>query len=277
MRRDCRASFARMRFGRPPCRAALARRADLSADLIDELLGAGAMTTLVELAANLRLQLTRQQVKNLIGRAAALLRSEDARLAQALLRRAPLTVDFAPLFLEASSAQRAQILFAAERAALAVNRAFVFPRLDEERILELERHALERQEPEFIAALARGFDCDQVWMRRIVQDAFGEPLAVALAALGAPNDVCVRILTARDMAEGPDYPRLSALGRLQGALSPAAASTIVKAMLGEEAPRAAAAPATPRRTSSAPNRGAEIAQAYRRERIERGRQNRDAG
>ena len=61
----------------------------------------------------------------------------------------------------------------------------------------------------------------------IVRDPLGEPLAVTLAALCAPNDVSVRILTSCDMAAGSDYPRLSALARLQGALSAAAAANIV--------------------------------------------------
>ena len=40
------------------------------------------------------------------------------------------------------------------------------------------------------------------------------------SALGAPRDVCVRIMTARDMQEGDGFPRVHTLARLSDRLSP---------------------------------------------------------
>ena len=57
---------------------------------------------------------------------------------------------------------------------------------------------------------------------RIVAEPSGEPLVVALAALGAPEDAAMRILLLGD-AVSLDYKRLGALTRLKDALHPAAA------------------------------------------------------
>ena len=245
--------------------AAVARRADLGPNLVDQLLSEGAIATLIELAGNLRLRVDKSRIIALISRAATHARlSGDLRLARALLRRAPLTIDFAPLFLDASSAQRSQILLAAERAAFAADLGPEFSPLSAEAVAEMERHGLEGLDVLFVEDLARALDCDPLMTKRIVEDPSGEPLAVTLAALGAPNDVCVRLLTARDMAEGPDYPRLSALARLQGALSPTAAGAVVRAFLGQDSAAAQLGVPAQRRVA-APNRGADIAHAFRRD------------
>ena len=49
--------------------------------------------------------------------------------------------------------------------------------------------AVARQPGRFAAVLADVLDCDADLATRIVDDASGEPLAVALAALGASNEV----------------------------------------------------------------------------------------
>jgi len=120
--------------------------------------------------------------------------------------------------------------------------------------------------------------CDPDIASRIVADPSGEPLAVTLAALGAPNDVCVRLLTARDMAEGPDYPRLGALARLQGALSPVAASAVVRAFLGQDGSPAMHSATAPRRpTPPLQARASDAARASRKDRAEREKRAGDVG
>jgi hypothetical protein len=249
--------------------AAIARRADLSGPLIGEILDAADLPSLIELAGNRRVPLSKLQLATLISRAACATRVDgDARLARALLSRATPGVEYAPLFLEASSSQRAHILFAAQRADLGAHPNSSFARIDYPRIALLERHALERQSEMFTGELAEALDCEPALAARIIRDPFGEPLAVTLAALNAPNDASVRILTACDMAEGSDYPRISALARLQGALSPAAAGTVVAAFLGE-APRMAGEPSTARRIVAPLFRRADLARSTPEQQIDR--------
>jgi hypothetical protein len=90
---------------------------------------------------------------------------------------------------------------------------------------------------------------------RIARDSAGEPLAVALAALGAPNDVAVRILTSRDLQDGADYRRVGALARLKDALIPAAADLVITALIGDSTrPRARQQPVLDPSASTTPGR-----------------------
>jgi len=259
--------------------SAVARRPDLSPALVDQLLADGAVATLVELAGNVRVRLERAQLAALVLRAATHARlSGDRRLARALLRRSPLTVEFAPLFLDASSAQRSQILLAAERATFGAENGRALTPLSTAAVSALERHGLEGEEGLLAEDLMDALGCDPDIASRIVADPSGEPLAVTLAALGAPNDVCVRLLTARDMAEGPDYPRLGALARLQGALSPVAASAVVRAFLGQDGSPAMHSATAPRRpTPPLQARASDAARASRKDRAEREKRAGDVG
>ena len=95
---------------------------------------------------------------------------------------------------------------------------------------ELELTAVARQPARFVATLAEALDCDPGLAQRIVEDVSGEPLAVALAALGASNEVLVRVLTSNDLASGESYGRIRTLARLNNALDRNAATMIVAAM-----------------------------------------------
>jgi hypothetical protein len=58
-------------------------------------------------------------------------------------------------------------------------------------------------------------------------------LAVAMAALGAPGDVLVRVLIANDLEAGEAYGRIRALARLNNALNRNAAMAVVTALCGQ--------------------------------------------
>ncbi len=76
---------------------------------------------------------------------------------------------------------------------------------------------------------------------RIVDDPSGEPLAVAMASLGAPGDVLVRVLIAKDLQAGETYLRIRAIARLNNALTRNAAATVMAALLnGPHGPQARA-------------------------------------
>jgi hypothetical protein len=134
----------------------------------------------------------------------------------------------AAVFLHAKPEQRVEILLAAQRLQLA--RPPSVPPLNSAALDELELAAVARQPARFVAILAEALECEPDLARRIVDDQSGEPLAVALAALGAANEVLVRVLISNDLLVGANYQRIRALARLNNALDRSAAATIVAAL-----------------------------------------------
>ena len=217
---------------------------------------------LVALARNAFAELESSALLRLLRRARSFGEEGDLRLAEAMLERRPVPAEAALLFLFARPDQRVEILLAAQRmqlgrppqAHLAANPAA----LD-----EIELAAVARHPARFVAALAEALDCEPDLAQRIVDDPSGEPLAVALTALGAANDVLVRVLISNDLLAGESYQRIRALARLNNALDRNAATMVVAAMLDRAAtPRRrqplaeGRAPPEPSRAASA--RGASV-------------------
>jgi hypothetical protein len=209
------------------------RPALASADAIDDVVAHGRLDQLIALAANQRAQLRSEHLQTLAARAQTLARYGDRRLVEALLAREGLRLEAAPLFLEANTEQRAAILVAAQRAVLGAKAPA--PTLDEKTADRLEYAAIAGDISDFAEALAAALGADVALAERISADPVGEPLAVALLALGAPRDVAVRVMTARDMQDGSGYPRVHTLARLSDRVSPAAAQRIMAALLGRAA------------------------------------------
>ncbi len=236
---------------------AVARRGDLDAELVGVLAEHDEIEVLLALTRNPRAAIDRRLFTALARRARLRFEVADRRLADALLDRGPAGLEHAALFLEASSSRRAEIVIAAQRAALAGPRTRVRRRETLEAIARLERFALGAEAERFAAALAEALECSREFAEKIADDRTGEPLAIALAALGAPHDVTVRVLTSRDLQDGADYRRVGALARLKDALNPAAAELVVAAMIGESArPSARHQPALDPGASATPGRPA---------------------
>jgi hypothetical protein len=236
---------------------AVARRADLDAALVARLVKREEIEVALALARNRHAPIDASRFAALARRAKARIeQAGDRRLAEALLERTPATIEQAALFIEAGPTHRGRIVAAAQRATLG-RRDPAFDASEAASVaLRLEREAMAGDWPRFEAELADAFGCEPALARRIAGDACGEPLAVALAALYAPNDATVRILAARDLLDGGEYRRIAALARLKDALSPAAARLTMAAMIGapqpaptrhrpQYDPRAAAAPSRP--------------------------------
>ncbi len=209
---------------------AVARRNPLSPALANLLTFHDSADVLIALAHNAFAQLETAAMVRLLRRARS--RAEergDLRLAEALLERRPVRADYGLLFLFARPDQRVEILLAAQR--LQLGRPPSSPPSPSSAVLdELELTAVARQPARFVATLAEALDCDPGLAQRIVEDVSGEPLAVALAALGASNEVLVRVLTSNDLASGESYGRIRTLARLNNALDRNAATMIVAAM-----------------------------------------------
>ena len=209
---------------------AVAKRNPLSPALANLLTFHDDPDVLVALAHNAFAELEMAAMLQLLRRARS--RAEergDLRLAEALLERRPVRADYALLFLFARPDQRVEILLAAQR--MQLGRPPGSPPSPSSAVLdELELTAVSRQPARFVATLAEALDCDPGLAQRIVEDVSGEPLAVALAALGASNEVLVRVLTSNDLAAGESYGRIRTLARLNNALDRHAATMIVAAM-----------------------------------------------
>jgi uncharacterized protein (DUF2336 family) len=209
---------------------ALARRGDLDADLVATLSMRPEPEVVLALAENPAAPIDSPILTALARRA-----EREKALAEALLARPGEEADRATLFLLASSDQRALILAAAQRAELGRANAVANGRDQQAAIAELESHALEREPELFNHVLAQALGCGGDLAERIAKEPSGEPLAVALAALGAPQDVAVRILISGDLNSGARYTRIGSLIRLREGLNPAAARRVIAALIG--APR----------------------------------------
>jgi hypothetical protein len=219
--------------GREPPEPVEGRFALSSRDDIEAILRQGRPDRIVALAADRKARLRPEHFEALVPRAREWAEGGDRRLVDALLSRDLIRLEAAPLFLEATPAQRAAILLAAQRDAL--GRKAPATALDEETAGRLEFAAIAGQDREFAEALGAALGADPALAQRIAADPAGEPLAVALIALGAPRDIAVRIVTGRDMQESAGYPRIHALARLHDRLSQAAARSIVAALVGRPA------------------------------------------
>jgi uncharacterized protein (DUF2336 family) len=215
--------------GQAPEARAVAERNDLDDVLVALLASHPSQDVALTLAGNPTAPIYGDGLANLSRRANA-----DEKLAHALLARPAAPLDLAALFLYASSSQRAAMLIAAQRAELAKPSATASRSAIDGAAAKLERHALARQPALFVTTLAHALGCDIALAERIVAEPSGEPLVVALAALGAPEDASMRILLLGD-AVSLDYKRLGALTRLKDALHPAAARRNVSAMAGVKA------------------------------------------
>jgi uncharacterized protein (DUF2336 family) len=208
--------------------AAVARRADLTPTLADALSRLNEADVLVALAANPSAPLEGSLFGRLARDARLRAAAGDPRLADALLQRRPVLAEGALLFLEAHPPERVEILLAAQRQQLGRPPGRL-PLVDEAGLERMEAAAVSRRPDEFVAALSGALGCGDELARRIVADPTGEPLAVALTALGAPNGMLVRVLISNDLDQG-GFRRIRALARLNFALNRAAAVAVIAAL-----------------------------------------------
>jgi uncharacterized protein (DUF2336 family) len=248
---------------------AVARRPDLDATVIGALVACQDIDVLAELAANPRARLEGAALAGLLRKARAVAEQGDRRLAELLLKRRPLPPESAALFLIADPRQRVEILLAVQRDQLGRPPRQSAP-IASEIVDELEQASAARRPKQFVDVLAKALECESALAERIVDDPSGEPLAIAMVALGAPSDVLVRVLIAKDLQRGETYSRIRAIARLNSALTRNAATTVMAAVLNERhtrkqapstvtvAPMRDPAPRGAARSASLPQRRAAI-------------------
>ena len=213
---------------------------------IDRLIEESSLESLLALVSNPRVRLAAEQCAALVARARQIVDATgDSRLARAILASAPIRNEMAPLFLEATSDQRWRLVLAVQRAELGRRPAGAIATIGRETIARLEHAAIAGDLVKFHELLARALGATPQLAARISADPTGEPLAVALAAIGAATDVCVRVLAANDMDERGEFRRLRMLARLSNGLNPIVARRIATAIISGRPSTPTGAPPLP--------------------------------
>lgn len=224
---DAQALIQAADWGTTAMAVAVASRPDLSVAAVESLAARPEPEVLRALAQNAAAPLAAETIRYLVRRA-----RDDEALGRALLDRDGLPpAAQAPLFLLADSAGRAAILLAARREDLG-------PDERRTRLTPAETAALDRVERAIMAPDRDGFDAalalaldvriEDVW--RLIDDTRGEPLAVALAAIGASAELAARVFILSGPAIGHSVMAVRNLTALVESLPRRTALRLVAAM-----------------------------------------------
>ncbi len=213
-------------WGTTAMAVAVAGRPDLSPDIVACLVDRPEPEVMVAVAANAGAPVGLEAFRYLVRRA----RGNDV-LGRALLRREGFQAERAPLFLVADSAQRGAIILAARREDLG-------PAIERVRLTNSETVALARVERAVMAPDRDGFDealalalnirLDDAW--RLIDDPKGEPLALALAAIGASTELAARVFILSGPAIGHSVMAVRHLTALVSGMPRRTAARLIAAM-----------------------------------------------
>jgi hypothetical protein len=211
---------------RPELSRAAARRGDLDPASMGALALRGDMETLRALAANLALRFDPATRRTLL-RAAR----DDRGLARLLLDRGDFDADRAALFLAATRAERRTIVLDARaRAGAFDGEPVVHPAM----VDRFEAAALRGDRAEMATILAEVFGCEKERARALFLDRQGEPLALALAALGVSPAKATRIFRSVETLISHDAVRVRGLAAMARAIPQHVAAGLIAAMTGAE-------------------------------------------
>ncbi len=223
---DPRAVLHAAEWGTPAMALAVASRTDLSAEAVASLVDRPEREVLLAVAENASAPVDPETFRYLVRRA-----RDDGPLGRALLRRDLPASERAPLFLFADSAERAAIILSARRDDLGPDLGRTRPTPDEAAALErIERAVMAPDRDGFDTALAAALNVrlDDVW--RLIDDPKGEPLALALAAVGASPELAARVFILSGPAIGHSVMAVRTLTALVGGLPRRTAARLVAAM-----------------------------------------------
>jgi uncharacterized protein (DUF2336 family) len=206
---------------------ALAESGDLDEKVVEALARRPESKVAYALANNVRANLGRKALRVLMERG-----REDARLAQALLRREDLHLCHFRLFLQASEEERAHLIAVARLSHLDTTRgAEAYPEPNAEKVARLEQAALDGDRAAFEQAFAEALSCGLVMARRIARDKGGEALALALAALGLDYERAAQIFFSR-LPELASDQKIRALMRIVSSVPRLTAARLVRLIVG---------------------------------------------
>ena len=205
---------------------AIAGRADLHPATVAALADRPEPDVLLALARNAAAAIERSTYQYLVRRS-----RDDEELARALLFRDGYPADRAALFLVANSEQRAAIMLAARREDLGPETRRM--RLGPEETAALtgvERAILSPDRDGFDTALALALHMPLSDAWRLIDDPKGEPLALALAAIGASPELAARVFILSGPAIGHSVMAVRMLTTLVETMPRRTASRLIAAM-----------------------------------------------
>ncbi len=216
-------------WGTPDMAVAVARRTDLTIPISRSLADRPERQVLVALAQNPSAPADRPLVQYLVRRARG-----DDELSRLLLRRDCVPADLAPLFMLAGTEQRAAIILSAHREDFGPDNRR--PRLTEvelQALSRVERSLMTPDQDSFDIALAAALNLplEDVW--RIIDDPKGEPLAIALTAIGAPPEFAARVFILSGPAIGHSVMAVRSLTALVDSLPVRTAGRLISAITGQ--------------------------------------------
>ena len=213
-------------WGTPAMALAVASRPDLSVEAVASLVDRPEREVLLAVAENAAAPIPIATFRYLVRRA-----RDDEALGRALLRRHVPVADRAPLLLFADSAQRAAIILAARRDDLGPDLGRARPPPQE--TAPRARGARTRMAPptarfDTALGLALNIRLDDVW--RLIDDPKGEPLALALAAVGASPELAARVFILSGPAIGHSVMAVRSLTALVEGMPRRTAARLIAAM-----------------------------------------------
>lgn len=223
---DRRALNAAAVFGTAVMAQAVARRRDIDATVIRNLAERPETDVLCALVENRAAPIDRALLRYLARRSQV-----HPELAARLLERGD-TGETVSLFMAAGRTQRADLIAAARRQDLGATGAPLPFTASPRTMAAIERAALTIGLDGLDAALATALGCTSREITRIIDDPHGEPLALALAALGVPAEVAARIFILGQTGIGHSYAKVRRLVEIVQTVSPRAAGRLIATMLG---------------------------------------------
>ena len=212
---------------------AIAGRKNLDARTASALARRQETEALCALAANKEAPLDAHAISYLLQRGRT-----DRELGLVLLARTDLTIDKSPLFLLANSEQRAEMLAAARQANPPLRGGNTrAPQRDLDALADL---AAAQKWGLFAIEFAMRLGGDPRGVQEIIRDKSGEPLAVALAALGMEPADAARIFLSSEPGISHSVDRIRMLTRISSDLPPHGARRLISAILGQSLPSDAA-------------------------------------
>ncbi len=218
-------------FGLTSNAFAIASRGDLDGELVDLLANRPEASVLHALATNLSAPIEADTFAYLVRRARA-----DARLAQSLIDRAQPADDLAPLFLVATPPDRTKIMTAMRRRELGRPEPAPTRAASPQTLASLEQFALSGERCRFVLCLAAALAIRPEQAAVLVEDSYGEPLALALAALRVPPHIAVRLFLFIDPRIGQSVERVGSLVKIVRFMAPHLCRRLLTAMITGRTP-----------------------------------------
>lgn len=235
---DGRALSAAAVFGTTLMAQAVARRSDIDSSIARSLAERPEWEVLCALVDNKAAPIDRSLFRYLARRAQNL-----PILAKRLLERGE-AGETVSLFLSAPPPRRLELIAAARRQDLGStgkpNAIEISPDALAGVVQAADRPGLEGLD----TALAHALKCNTRDVARILDDPHGEPLAIALAAIGVPVNAAARIFIFGDPSIGHSYGRVKRLVFLVKTLPARAAARLLAGMLGRDVETPRHVPAT---------------------------------